>query len=155
MIRTACLAAVAALLLTVPSTASAYWGYGFGGYPWGYGPAYTQSTGYVPPPPYFAVYPPVYYSSHITARHYGASPYAWLPGMSPITYLPRRVPVMITNPRAAGAKPVDEPQKVATTREIKPLMVLNPFVQGTAPAAVSKTPQPLRIDNVHVARAGQ
>ena len=53
---------------------------------WGWG--FNQTTNYVPSPPYYAIYPPVYYSPFITARHYGASPFAWYPGMQPITYVP-------------------------------------------------------------------
>ena len=82
MIRNVCLAAVAAILLAVPPSAQAYWPYGGGG-PWNYGYAYNYGVGYVPPPPYFSVFPPVYYSPQITARPYGASPFAWPAGYSP------------------------------------------------------------------------
>jgi hypothetical protein len=129
MIRTACLAAVAALLLSAPTSAHAYWGYGYGyGFPWGNNYGFQYSTGYVAPPPYYSIHPPVYYSPFITARHYGASPFAWYPGMSPITYLPEKVPMMITNPRAVKDKPGDDPQKVAATSEPQPLEIANPFV---------------------------
>jgi hypothetical protein len=140
MIRSVCLAAVAALLLVVPSSASAYWPYygGFGG-PWGYGYGYTSNYGgYIPAPPYYSVFPPVYYSSQITKRHYGASPYAWQPGLQPITYI---------NASAAAAAP-------------EPMMIVNPYVKGakttsTPATEVKMEVQPLRIDNPFVVKAGR
>lgn len=106
MIRNLCLAAVAAALLAAPTSAEAFWPYGGFGGPWNYGYGYglNAGVGYVPPPPYFSVYPPVYYSHQITARPYGASPFAWQAGMSPITTVPRYesapapAPLEIVNP---------------------------------------------------------
>lgn len=134
MIRNACLTIAALVLLSLPSTASAYWPYGgWGGGPWGYGYNYNYGVGYLPPPPYYAVFPPVYYSPHITARHYGASPYAWPAGFSPTAY----------TTRVSVAKPAE------------PLMIVNPYVQvegAPAPAAAAQSSNtPLRIDNPHVA----
>jgi hypothetical protein len=147
MTRFACSAAFALLLLALPATASAYWpyyGYGFGGHPAGFGGGYYTNMyyqydrGYVPPPPYFSVYPPVYYSPHITMRHYGASPYAWPAGFSPASF------VGISN----------------AARRPEPLMVMNPYVEGAAEAAPAaeqasatkpKASNPLRIDNPYVA----
>lgn len=63
-----------------------------GGVPFGlFGANWLAGTTYLRPqfPPYYAVNPPVYYSHMITARHYGASPHAWWPGMQPITYVGR------------------------------------------------------------------
>jgi hypothetical protein len=119
MIRNLCLAAACALCLAAPSSANAYWpylgyyGYGGLGNGWGYPNMY-----YVPPPPYYGVYPPVYYSSHIQARHYGASPYAWYAGMEPITYVPEpaAVQMMVTNPYMKGSKAVSD--KAAMNGEI-------------------------------------
>jgi hypothetical protein len=130
MIRTACLAAALLLVSALPSTASAYWGfYGLGfGNPWGYG--FNYNTEFVPAPPYFSVYPPVYYSPHITARHYGASPYAWMPGMEPITYvsqaavMPAPQPLMIENPYVTGAKQA----RAESRREAAPVGIENPYV---------------------------
>src|SRR5687768_5337253 len=91
MIRTLFVAAALALAVAVPSTSSAFWPYApYGAYNYGWG--WNHATDYVPAPPYYAVHPPVYYSPYITARHYGASPHAWLPGMQPITYVPDRLP---------------------------------------------------------------
>src|SRR5438876_2929451 len=91
MIRNLCFLSIVALGLATPSTASAYWPYmGYWGYGTsGYGLGFNQASNYVPAPPYYAIYPPVYYSSQITARHYGASPFAWPAGFSPITYVPQ------------------------------------------------------------------
>lgn len=144
MIRHVCLAACLALLAAVPNSASAYWPYmGYGG-GWGWGN--IQPTNYIPAPPYFAVHPPVYYSHQITARHYGASPFAWLPGMQPIAYVPemgavRRpvvalgkgdpvaqwgaapsVAVVIENPYVAKKSEADE-----AVAEVAPLRLDNPF----------------------------
>jgi hypothetical protein len=140
MIRTACLSLVLFVLALAPSTASAYWPYfgygGWGGGPWGYN--YNYGVGYVPPPPYYAIYPPVYYSPHINARHYGASPYAWPAGFEPTSY--------------AVSRYVEEPAE--------PLMVVNPYVQvegapAPAPTAADalqvSAPAPLRVENPHVA----
>jgi hypothetical protein len=135
MIRKLCLISTVALLLTASSSANAFWPYagyggGFGGY--GYGWGFGAPTDYVSAPPYYAIYPPVYYSSRITARPYGASPFAWQGGMSPITYVPRPeismpAPEMIENPFVASGK---APAKQAATRtaEPQPLTATNPFV---------------------------
>jgi hypothetical protein len=135
IVRTLCLAAAAACLASAPSPAKAFWpylGYGFGT-PWHYG--HNPGAAYVPPPPFYAVHPPVYYAPYIQARHYGASPFAWYPGMEPITYI---------DVYPTGAAPT-------------PVMIENPYVAGTpAPPPpgdqASTDGQPLRIDNPHVAR---
>jgi hypothetical protein len=139
MIRNVCLAAALALCLTAPSSASAYWPYlGYGGYGgYGNGWGFNQATNYVPAPPYYSLYPPVYYSPHITARHYGASPFAWAGGMEPITYVPE------TGPAAA----------------LNPTMIENPYVQSakatTAKAAATSEPQPLIVHNRFHVSAGR
>ncbi|HEX5106527.1 MAG TPA: hypothetical protein VFV87_22060 [Pirellulaceae bacterium] len=137
MIRSVCLSLAAVALLSIPAQADAYWGYyGWGGGPWSYGYNYNFGTGYLPPPPYYSIFPPVYYSPHVTMRHYGASPYAWPAGFSPTAYAVRDY----------------------VARPAEPLMVVNPYVRvenATAPAVakseeVEATP-PLAIDNPHVA----
>jgi hypothetical protein len=136
MIRTACLSLVALALLSLPSSASAYWGcYGAwgGGYggcgAWGNSYAYNYGVGYLPPPPYYAVFPPVYYSPHITMRHYGASPYAWPAGFSPTAFAIRTRPMMIINQEMP---PATVPAGTQQARVIKPLKINNPFVSVAA-----------------------
>ena len=142
MVRTACLAAAAALLLAAPPTASAYWPYGgccYGyGYGYGYGyngawdASYYNGGIYASPLPYYAAYPPVYYSHQITARHYGASPFAWYPGQEPITFVPHPappmgpMPVMVENPYVA--KPMPAAGARADAGEAAPQKITNPFV---------------------------
>ena len=131
---------VAALLLAAPSSASAYWPYGgcgYYGYGCGYGygwnnPSYFNGGIYASPLPYYAEFPPVYYSSQITARHYGASPFAWCPGQSPITYVPMpeprpvAMPQMIENPYVGGPRPAGAAPAAPTS--IEPQKIDNPFV---------------------------
>lgn len=136
MIRHLGLVVAALVCLSAPSSASAYWPYmGYGGwYGWGGGWGYNAPTNYVPAPPYYAIHPPVYYSSTITARHYGASPFAWYPGLQPITYTPAAQPEavaavepqMIENP-FVKAKAEVRPAST-TAAEVEPLRIRNPFV---------------------------
>lgn len=137
MIRTVCLSVVALALLALPSSASAYWGcYGGwgGGYggcgAWGNSYAYNYGVGYLPPPPYYAVFPPVYYSPHITMRHYGASPYAWPAGFSPTAFAIRTEPMMIINQNMPAPAAADAQMAKATSP--KPLRIDNPFVAVAA-----------------------
>jgi len=114
-----------------------YGGFGYGGWGWqsGYGQGAFQ--GY-PRPPYFALYPPVYYSHEIIRRPVGPSPFAY-----PSWYTPSY--------RMAAAAEQPAP---------KPLMVMNPFVKGKETAAVEpnrpadaigvESPAPYRVDNPYV-----
>jgi hypothetical protein len=73
-------------------------------------------------PPYFAQFPPVYYS-HIVPRPYGVSPYAVPPGIAPIEMsIPVAIPhpATIKNPHFKGESieeplpaviPAEEPEK--------------------------------------------
>src|SRR5262245_26285337 len=140
-IRSVCLAAAAALsLLAAPGAASAYWpcGWGggfYGGGSYGFGawnnPSYWNGGIYASPLPYYAAYPPVYYSHQITARHYGASPFAWYSGQEPITFVPESaprmgpMPVMIENPYVA-AKPA-----AAARASTEPQKIVNPFIASS------------------------
>src|SRR5947208_6775894 len=122
MIRNVCLSIAVIACLFAPAQADAFWPYmgypGYGGYGWGWG--FNQATNYVPAPPYYSIYPPVYYAPYITARHYGASPFAWAGGMEPITYVPDTAapaaldPVIIDNPFVTPAK--GAPAKPTSTR---------------------------------------
>ena len=118
---------------------------GFGGFPGGFfGGSWLAGTTYLRPqfPPYYAVNPPVYYSSMLTKRHYGASPYAWWPGMSPITYLPPQVPIILRNPNAQSGK---ADLKSVASSEPKPLLIENPFVRPDERSKSVAVAQP--IDN--------
>ena len=71
--------AAAASLAGSGAKAQYFGGCGFGGYGYGYGIPYNvygQDS-----IPYFALYPPVYYS-HPVARPYGFSPFAYPPGVT-------------------------------------------------------------------------
>ena len=74
---------VLVLLLGVSSTAQAQWGFG-GGFGYGgglgFGGGFANGAYTLEPPPYFSLFPPVYYS-HITPRPYGFSPFAY-PGFA-------------------------------------------------------------------------
>jgi hypothetical protein len=72
-------------------------------------------------PPYFALYPPVYYS-HPIPRPYGFSPYAYPPGtMTPEVI--RVQPLMVPNPFVPQLAAVERPSKTTG-----PLRIRNPFV---------------------------
>ena len=160
MFRKILLASALAFLALAPSSASAYWPYagygGYGGYG-NYGWGFNQATNYVPAPPYYAIYPPVYYSSQITARHYGASPFAWGPGMQPITYADQYSPPaapepeMIENPFVSSNKNTNK--QVSTIIE-------NPYVKSRKSSVVQASAtepvvEPLKIDNPFVVQVGR
>lgn len=140
MVRSALFAfAAAALLAAAPASAQAGWPgfYGCNNWSslWGNPYVYSQGGAYIPP--YFAVHPPVYYSPHITARPYGASPFALPFG-----------PVSFPKPAGYVAAPPAEP-----------LEIVNPYVTAPAPQAAVEQKhadeavadvQPLRIDNPYV-----
>ena len=72
-------------------------------------------------PPYFAKFPPVYYS-HAVKRPYGVSPYAVPAGITPVEYsVPTQVrvskPVVINNPYFNGGGPADI--KVKAEKKVK------------------------------------
>lgn len=81
------------------------------------------------PPPYYALFPPVYYSYPV-ARPYGYSPFAYPPGT--MTPEPDRVVAKeVLNP-FVPRKPVSKP----TVRTASaPRELLNPFVERRRPAA--------------------
>ena len=90
------IAAFAVLSMNVSSAeAQSYHnGYGFGA-----GIGFGQCRGFsnFDRPPYFAQFPPVYYS-HIVRRPYGISPYAAPPGIAPVELNAPSQPVTISNP---------------------------------------------------------
>jgi hypothetical protein len=137
MIRKFSLPLVLLVFSLAAESASAYWPYGNGGYNlYGYNWGFNQATNYIPSPPYYSVYPPVYYSHQITARHYGASPFAWTPGMEPITYLPdpsfaaASEPQIIENPYVTAK--TSNKQLSAADKAPEPVKIANPFVVTAA-----------------------
>ena len=109
---------VGVLLFSFGSAAKAQWG--FGGYGFGGGGAWVNGTYTMDPPPYFSIFPPVYYS-HVTPRPYGFSPYAY-PGFMPT---PERIR-MPSTPYVQSrrqAKPTP-----ASTNTARGPIIKNPFV---------------------------
>jgi len=134
---------VVVLVLGISSSAQAQWGWGGGGYGFG-GFGLVNGTYTLDPPPYFSLFPPVYYS-HITPRPYGFSPYAY-PGfvgtperidMPSVPFVPRRSqpaakqptsaqtaakPVIIKNPYVASVDA--QPERLADGRRLPQTVVL-------------------------------
>ena len=92
-------------------------------------------------PPYFAKFPPVYYS-HPVARPYGISPYAVPPGIVPVEMTIAPKPKKVVNPffpkapeqepKANKEKRLDAPSKQDAAKEksasvTRPKRILNPF----------------------------
>jgi hypothetical protein len=88
-------------------------------------------------PPFFALYPPVYYSQDIVARPYGVSPYAAPPGIEPVEFS-RPSPVRQTNPYYVDPNAVPVPNPAPATPEStdnKATMIqstTNPFYDASA-----------------------
>jgi hypothetical protein len=113
---------------------------GWGGY-WGVGQMYQVLADNVP---YYAAFPPVYYSAPVP-RTYGYSPFAYPPGV--MTPDVECAPLAIENPyfqgsatveakseaNAAAPAPVDRTTQVA--QPAGPLMVVNPYVVDGAAVA--------------------
>jgi hypothetical protein len=97
--------ACAALCFSVGSSPlAAQDAYGCGGWHGHYGYNFNHSG--FERPPYFALFPPVYYSDQIIYRPMGISPFAAPPGVIPaeMTVVPAE-PVTITNPYFRGDRP--------------------------------------------------
>ena len=97
------------------------------------GPYYAVQSDYAQQRrPYFAEFPPVYYS-HPVHRPYGLSPYAWPPIYhGPVTRQKRRAsPVTIQNPYASDSARVSASRGRTAGA---PLRIANPyFAQDDAP----------------------
>ena len=80
------------------------------------------------PPPFYAIFPPVYYS-YAVPRTYGYSPFAYPPGvMTPDVTVTG--PLSIENPyvpKSSTVKPKGASDRVAVA-DPKPLVIDNPFV---------------------------
>jgi hypothetical protein len=134
--RTLLLTAVLTASLAAGNRAQAQCGvgaYGFGHGYWDIGRLYSVLADNVP---YYAAFPPVYYSYPVP-RTYGYSPFAYPPGvMTPDVEVE---PLVIENPHVDGAEVAPEAEEVApapadpTTsvkRQRGPQVVINPFVQS-------------------------
>jgi hypothetical protein len=146
------LAAVALSFATVADSANAQ-GY-HNGYAFGLGvnnsfPVIGQSYFSREDIPYFAKFPPVYYS-HIVRRPYGVSPYAAPAGIAPIELsVPAFEPQVIVNPYAVpevapgvSGDPIPpasvENKPLISTEEVKPVQ------PKTDKAPANKTKEPAK-----------
>jgi len=131
----------------ISETAVAGQGLYFSGYYGGsYPGAYPLRSYYVQRmPPYFAMFPPVYYSSPVR-RPYGLSPYAWPP-------IYHGAAVRDVLDRGASDYPSAKPVKRPT-----PIRIRNPYVsQAAEPSAIpiqTGVRTSLRISNPYVERGG-
>src|SRR5262245_12087464 len=81
-------------------------GYGLGFFNYGYGQGIDT-----PRLPYYALYPPVYYSYPVP-RTYGYSPFAYPPGtMTPEVIQPAQAAPVIYNPYVPKREPISGPGK--------------------------------------------
>jgi hypothetical protein len=111
------------------------WG-GYGGWDMGY--LYNSLAYNVP---YFAAFPPVYYSYPVP-RTYGYSPFAYPPGvMTPEVVMGAEQPIEIINPYVPGAQQetakAQADQTANVRRQPEPLVILNPYVTDRAVANVA------------------
>lgn len=111
-------------------------GYGFG---WGYSDIGNMYRVLADRVPYYAAFPPVYYSVPV-ARTYGHSPFAYLP-----THETPEVEIMapqtIINPyfqssSDAAAEPAMETQNTTQDKltSVGPQLIVNPYFQGESAA---------------------
>jgi hypothetical protein len=109
-------------------------GYGLGFYNFndGNGINYRQ-------PPYYALFPPVYYS-YVVPRTYGYSPFAYPPGVMTPDLIPVK-PLVVNNPYVPS-KPQAAPTSDRTASMGK--MYYNPFVKQAGIA--SNAPQATRVE---------
>ncbi|MEQ1905012.1 MAG: hypothetical protein ABL888_12565 [Pirellulaceae bacterium] len=146
------LVAVALSFATVADSANAQ-GY-HNGYAFGLGvnnsfPVIGQSYFVREDIPYFAKFPPVYYS-HIVRRPYGVSPYAAPPGIAPIELsIPAIEPQVIMNPYAAPevAPGIASEGTIPPSVENKPLIrteEVKPIAPKTDKAPANKTKEPAK-----------
>lgn len=115
---------------------------GYGGY-WDIGRLYGVLAQNVP---YYAAFPPVYYSVPVP-RTYGYSPFAYPPGvMTPEVEISQ--PLSIDNPYYSGkveeaktkAQPAPADKTTSTKAPTSPLVVINPYVKSQlAPSSLAAT----------------
>ncbi len=103
----------------------------------------NQFRNRLPAPPYFSVYPPVYYGER-HERPYGESPYAsWplLQASSDYSARPKQAPIQFVNPHVPSATPCAScGQPVATLEPIeqgKMVTIENPYVMSASAVAAN------------------
>jgi hypothetical protein len=110
------------------------YGLGFFDYGWGYGINYRQ-------PPYYAMFPPVYYSYPVP-RPYGYSPFAYPPGTVTPDIPPQAAAAEYINPYVSPSPglPVKSEDKTAQAGR----MYYNPFVKQAVAASTGSPAAGLR-----------
>ncbi len=126
-----CTAIIAVSFVCPSSQAQDLYAFQFG-YSLGYQNSFRNR---LPAPPYFAVYPPVYYGKRFE-RPYGDSPYASFPQLrsAPNYYpVPKEPPVLsnttVVNPHMepSSVKVHGQPVAVVPTRVNRTIEIINPF----------------------------
>ncbi|TWU27287.1 hypothetical protein [Bythopirellula polymerisocia] len=122
--------------LSVGKQAQAQYGIGgYGGYNfWDAGRLYSVLADNVP---YYAAFPPVYYSVPV-ARTYGYSPFAYPPGtMTPEIEMCGAAAEEIVNPyvvptstSTSEEKPASDDRVTQTQKSVQPLLVVNPYIES-------------------------
>jgi hypothetical protein len=97
-------------------------------------------------PPYFAQFPPVYYS-HVVPRPYGISPYAAPPGIAPVEM---SVPVILPNP-VSIKNPYYKGEVRTNLPAIKPTVEEKKEAQGSKTTRHKKSANPYYFPAVEVA----
>jgi hypothetical protein len=119
---TSCVILVLLALWAVPSAAPAADGPYFGGYGlfgWGCYPFYGGAVSVPGPLPYYALYPPVYYSRPVP-RTYGFSPFAY----------------------PLGSPTPEEPERAVAREVVRPVRIVNPYVAQSSASELPKPPVP-------------
>jgi hypothetical protein len=101
----------------------------FGGIGGGFGGGFGGGIGYSrEQPPFFAMYPPVYYND-IVSRNYGVSPFATPPGVAPIEGTVAPQPVIIKNEFVPEPAPADSKKDEPKTdkKDGKSAFIGNPY----------------------------
>lgn len=139
-------------------------GYGYSALAGGYGRGIRIHDG--KRPPYFALYPPVYYSD-IVPRPYGVSPFAAPPGITPIEMTIAPEPLKVSNPffkqdvlepsatrSRSGKAPAGQllPRaKIEGSKSVTSTMINNQYYRSAAVALQNSSPA---IENTQHQHAG-
>jgi hypothetical protein len=147
------LAVVAAASAGSAGRADAQVGYGcaggYGGYGWGawdIGRLYSVLAQNVP---YYAAFPPVYYSVPVP-RTYGYSPFAYPPGVMTPEVVESAEPLAVENPYFSGASevstasepaaqaPADRTTMAPATQPVGPQLIVNPYFERATPSLAKR-----------------